>query len=60
MILLILVIPDLDVPNSIHAYQTAERIRKKYPQDKEFQIIGLIHDIGKVLFFHLENLVGQL
>ena len=21
--------PDLDVPNSIHAYQTAERIRKK-------------------------------
>ena len=27
--------PDLDVPNSIHAYQTAERIRKKHPQDKE-------------------------
>lgn len=42
--------PDLDVPNSIHAYQTAERIRKKYPNDKEFQIIGLIHDLGKVLF----------
>ena len=42
--------PDLDVPNSIHAYQTAERIRKKYPDDKEFQIIGLIHDLGKVLF----------
>ena len=21
--------PDLDVPNSIHAYQTAERIRKR-------------------------------
>ena len=42
--------PDLDVPNSIHAYQTAERIRKKYPNDKEFQIVGLIHDIGKVLF----------
>jgi len=42
--------PDLDVENSIHAYQTAERIRKKYPNDKEFQIIGLIHDLGKVLF----------
>ena len=27
--------PDLDVPNSIHAYQTAERIRKKFPEDKE-------------------------
>ena len=42
--------PDLDVPNSIHAYQTAERIRRKFPEDKEFQIIGLIHDVGKVLF----------
>ena len=42
--------PDLDVPNSIHAYQTAEQIRKKYPDNKEFQIIGLIHDLGKVLF----------
>ena len=42
--------PDLDIENSIHAYQTAERIRKKYPEDKELQIIGLIHDLGKVLF----------
>jgi inositol oxygenase len=42
--------PDLDLPNSIHAYQTAERIRKKYPNDYEFQITGLIHDLGKVLF----------
>ena len=42
--------PDLDVPNSIHAYQTAERIRKKYPDNKELQIVGLIHDLGKVLF----------
>lgn len=42
--------PDLDVPNSIHAYMTAERIRKKFPENKELQIIGLIHDLGKVLF----------
>ena len=42
--------PDLDVENSVHAYQTAERVRKKYPENKEFQIIGLIHDVGKVLF----------
>ena len=42
--------PDLDEPNSIHAYQTAERIRKMYPDNKEYQIIGLIHDLGKVLF----------
>jgi len=43
--------PDLDVENSIHAYKTAERIRKKYPNDYELQIIGLIHDLGKVLFY---------
>ncbi len=42
--------PDLDIPNSIHAYQTAERIRRKFPDDKELQIVGLIHDLGKVLF----------
>ena len=29
--------PDLDEENSIHAYQTAERIRKKFPEDKELQ-----------------------
>ena len=27
--------PDLDVPNSIHAYQTAERASKLYPEDKD-------------------------
>tara|TARA_A100001037_G_scaffold216325_2_gene194218 strand:+ start:2284 stop:3063 length:780 start_codon:yes stop_codon:yes gene_type:complete len=42
--------PDLDQENIIHAYQTAERIRKKYPDDKEYQLIGLIHDLGKILF----------
>ena len=42
--------PDIDEPNSFHAYQTAERIREKYPKDKEFQIVGLIHDLGKILF----------
>ena len=42
--------PDVDLPNSIHSYQTAERIRKKYPTNYEFQICGLIHDLGKILF----------
>ena len=42
--------PDLDLPNSIHAYQTSERIRKVHPKNYEFQITGLIHDLGKVLF----------
>ena len=46
--------PDLDLPNSIHAYQTAERIRKDYPKDYELQVCGLIHDLGKVLFSYGE------
>ena len=42
--------PDTSLPNSIHAYQTAEMIRKKYPENKELQICGLIHDLGKILY----------
>lgn len=41
--------PDLDCPNSFHAFQTAEGIRQQYPDEKWFQITGLIHDLGKVL-----------
>jgi len=41
--------PDIDLPNSIHAFQTAERIREKYPDEDWFQLTGLIHDLGKVL-----------
>lgn len=42
--------PDLDLPNSIHAFQTAERIRRKYPDDECLQVCGLIHDLGKILY----------
>ena len=42
--------PDLHEANSIHAYQTAEAIRKDNPEDRELQVIGLIHDLGKVLY----------
>ena len=42
--------PDVDLPNSIHAYQTAERIRKQRPLQEQLQLTGLIHDLGKVLF----------
>lgn len=42
--------PDLDEENIIHAYQTAERIRHADPKNKELQIIGLIHDVGKILY----------
>ncbi|KAG8440130.1 hypothetical protein GDO86_006068 [Hymenochirus boettgeri] len=41
--------PDVDFPNSFHAYQTAEAIRKVHPEKGWFQLVGLIHDIGKIL-----------
>jgi inositol oxygenase len=42
--------PDTDEMNSVHAYQTAESIRLKYPKDICLQVCGLIHDLGKILF----------
>lgn len=41
--------PDSDLPNSIHDFQTAERIREKWPEHDWFHLIGLLHDIGKVM-----------
>jgi inositol oxygenase len=46
--------PDIDLPNSVHAFQTAERIREQYPNDEWFQLTGLIHDLGKVMAFYDE------
>jgi inositol oxygenase len=41
--------PDIDLPNSLHGFQTAERIRQLHPDQDWFHLTGLIHDIGKVL-----------
>ncbi|XP_031570426.1 inositol oxygenase-like [Actinia tenebrosa] len=41
--------PDTDLPNSIHAFQTAERIRETHPDKDWFHLVGLLHDLGKVL-----------
>ena len=40
--------PDCDVPNIVHAFQTAERIRQDHPDHDWFHLTGLIHDMGKV------------
>ena len=40
--------PDIDLPNIVHAFQTAEQIRKDHPDKEWFQLTGLIHDLGKV------------
>ncbi|KAG9272981.1 inositol oxygenase [Astyanax mexicanus] len=41
--------PDVDFPNSFHAFQTAEGIRREHPDKDWFQLVGLIHDIGKIM-----------
>ncbi|XP_017261661.1 inositol oxygenase isoform X2 [Kryptolebias marmoratus] len=41
--------PDVDFPNSFHAFQTAEGIRREHPDEDWFQLVGLIHDVGKIL-----------
>ncbi|CAH0758369.1 unnamed protein product [Diatraea saccharalis] len=46
--------PDTDLPNIVHAFQTAERIREDHPDDDWFHLTGLIHDLGKVMAFYEE------
>lgn len=41
--------PDTTESNLVHAYQTAERIRKDKGTEW-LQVVGLIHDVGKILY----------
>ena len=41
--------PDLDLPNVQHLIQSAEAIREDKRPDW-MQLVGLIHDLGKVMF----------
>ena len=45
---------DIDLPNSIHGFQTAEGIRKAHPNNEWFQLTGLIHDLGKIMAIYGE------
>ena len=47
--------PDLDLPNIVHAFQTAERIREEHPDKEWFQLVGLIHDLGAAGFSQFVN-----
>jgi len=38
----------------VHAFQTAERIRQEHPDKEWFHLIGLIHDLGKIMAFYGE------
>lgn len=41
--------PDTEHSQMQHALQTAESIRAMYPDEDWFQLVGLIHDVGKIL-----------
>lgn len=41
--------PDIDLHQTHHAFQTAECLRKMYPELDWLHLVGLIHDLGKVL-----------
>uniref|UniRef100_A0A7I4YSK1 Inositol oxygenase n=1 Tax=Haemonchus contortus TaxID=6289 RepID=A0A7I4YSK1_HAECO len=41
--------PDVDEANLVHAYQTAERLRKSHPDKPWMHLAGLVHDLGKVM-----------
>ncbi len=42
--------PDVAFSNDIHNYQTAEHCRRLLPDVDWFHLVGLLHDIGKVLY----------
>lgn len=48
--------PDSDLPNIVHAFQTAEKIRADHPREDWFHLTGLIHDMGKVTNWFLRPL----
>ena len=49
MTLSLLPLFQIALPNSVHAFQTAERIREAHPDKDWFHLIGLIHDLGKIV-----------
>lgn len=40
---------DSELPNSIRHFQTVERIRQKWPKHDWSHLMGMLHDVGKVL-----------
>jgi inositol oxygenase len=48
---------DHHVADSLHDVQTAERIRREWPGEQYdwFHLTGLLHDMGKILFFFGEE-----
>merc|ERR1712038_1855807 len=45
---------DTQLPNIVHAFQTAERLRKDFPEHGWLHLTGLIHDLGKIMAMYGE------
>ena len=41
--------PDTNFPNTVHAFQTAEGLRERFPELDWLHLVGLLHDLGKVM-----------
>ncbi len=41
--------PDINIGQINHAFQVAEKLRVLYPEDEQLQLVGLLHDLGKIL-----------
>lgn len=41
--------PDINVEQINHAFQVAEKLRTLYPNDEQLHLVGLLHDLGKIL-----------
>jgi len=41
--------PDISLPQIVHALQTAEGLRYAYPEFEWMPLVGLLHDLGKVI-----------
>eukprot|EP01032_Pedospumella_encystans_P013532 gene13532-15574_t len=50
--------PDVGLPNLVHMLQTAEGIRK-LGHPEWMQLVGLIHDMGKIMFLWGDDSIGQ-
>ena len=46
--------PDITLPNSYHLFQTAEKIRND-DQPEWLQLVGLLHDLGKIMILYGTN-----
>lgn len=51
--------PDTQLPNFIHSIQTAESIKADGKPDW-FQLVGLLHDMGKIMFLWGDKETGQI